>query len=210
MRNVRGNKTIIEYVKGAKSHFEYRVGKNATLTLVFIISKDHSHDIRALVHLKGFGATATIIGFYRSKGDAQVHLHTLQHHAAANTTSNLLVKSVLRDTSTFSYEGSILVDRPAQKTDAYQRNENLLLDGSAKATSKPALEILANDVRCTHGATVGTVEPNHLWYLATRGIDKTKARSMIADGFLKSALALVPDTIKRDVIEKRLNNYLYG
>ena len=131
-------------------------------------------------------------------------MHTLQHHKAPDTTSNLLVKSVLSGSSEIFYEGSILVDLCAQKTDAYQRNENLLLDEHTHATSSPALEILANDVRCTHGAVVKTLDENELWYLATRGIDRKTGRDMIASGFLASALDRIPNVDERALVEQKI------
>jgi Fe-S cluster assembly protein SufD len=98
------------------------------------------------------------------------------------------------------------VEKKAQKTDAYQRNANLLLSETAYAESKPSLEILANDVRCTHGATVGPVSDEELWYLATRGIPKKQAESLIVEGFFKSALEFVDDeSVKSAILQSVLH-----
>lgn len=167
-------------------HDDYHVYQDASLTLVYVI--DTSTELTTTVHLKGDHASATIIGIVTGNARNAMSINTLQHHAAPNTTSNLLIKSVLLDASSLRYEGSIVVDKVAQKTDAYQRNENLLLGARASAVSSPALEILANDVRCTHGAVVKTVDENELWYLSSRGIDYARGRIMIADGFLKSTV----------------------
>ncbi len=120
-------------------------------------------------------------------------LHTLQSHEAPGTTSDLLVKSLLTDNATFLYDGAIFVSRIAQKTDAYQRNENLMLSRVAHAESKPKLEILANDVRCTHGATIGSVREDELWYLKTRGIDNSEGTRLISRGFLESINSRISD-----------------
>lgn len=202
MKTIVGTKIVVTHVDAA-AHMEYRIGKHANFYLAVVVDGAHDLEINISLHLVGLEAHATVLGMVRTYGTALVQFHTLQHHGAVGTRSNLLVKSVLTDRSKFSYDGSILVDPVAQKTDAYQRNENLLMDGTARATSEPALEILANDVRCTHGATIGNVNEEELWYLSTRGITAQMGRKMIADGFLRSAFSLIPDTIVRNTIEKR-------
>lgn len=196
------NKTIVVDVDKV-SKKEYIVGENEFLTLAIVASAPSTKEAHYTVRLKGRGAEANIIGIIVGKGAGQFNLHTLQVHEAPETTSNLLVKSVLSDTSRFQYDGAIRVDKLAQKTDAYQRNENLLLSERAYAESKPTLEILANDVRCTHGATIGTVSKEELWYLATRGISNESGKKLIVDGFLESAVEKISDTIAaREVKEK--------
>ena len=106
------------------------------------------------------------------------------------------------------YDGGIRVEKEAQKTDAYQRNENLLLSEGAHAQSKPSLEILANDVRCTHGATVGKIPEDQLWYLATRGIGKKRGQGLIVSGFLGSALVSIDDTSVVESIKERIASSL--
>ncbi|MBI3576710.1 SufD family Fe-S cluster assembly protein [Candidatus Gottesmanbacteria bacterium] len=197
------NKTIIRDIFEGDSHVEYSVGEHEELTLVLILSGDNK-DVTAKVHLVGAGAKADILGFVVGKGSHMLALHTLQEHTAPETTSNLLVKGVLSDAAKFSYDGGIKVERKAQKTDAYQRNENLLLSKTASAESKPALEILANDVRCTHGATVGMVPKEQLWYLATRGVPKDQAERLIVTGFLHSALEKIQSDDARREVEKKL------
>ena len=130
-------------------------------------------------------------------------LHTMQVHEAPDTTSDLLVKTVLRDHAKCLYDGGIRVEKAAQKTDAYQRNENLLLSEHAYAESKPSLEILANDVRCTHGATAGPIDEEELWYLATRGITKDKGEGLIALGFIASALMRIDNVQARRKLQRR-------
>ena len=128
----------------------------------------------------------------------------MQHHEAQGTTRNLLVKTVLDGESSFSYDGAIRVEKEGQKTDAYQRNENLLLSNSVFAKSKPALEILADDVRCTHGATIGSIDAEQLFYLQTRGILEKEGRSLIVEGFLESLLSKITDTAKSEELRRAL------
>ncbi len=198
MKRIHNNQVIVERVGGEGLQQEYIVGKDASLTLILMVRVSGVVSLTPSVTLKGPGSSATILGVIYGTGKGVVNITTLQHHEAPNTTSNLLIKSVMTEESMCRYEGSILVDKRAQKTNAYQRNENLLLGDHAHATSKPALEILANDVRCTHGALVKTLDADELWYAATRGIGGTAARYMILNGFLLSTFDGIADTIVRE------------
>ncbi len=204
MRIVTTNRIVVKKYRNANIREEFSVGPNARLTLVYVIDGSMDMEVSPSVHLVGSGASATIIALVSGNKHGRIRMQTLQHHKAPNTTSNLLVKSTLSGQSEMYYEGSIRVDVSAQKTDAYQRNENLLLDNETRATSSPALEILANDVRCTHGAVIKTLDENELWYLSTRGIDRTKGRDMIASGFLTSALGLIRDVSVRTAVEQQM------
>lgn len=198
------NKIIVREITQKNSVLEYCVGEGEHMTLVFLLHGNKSLEVSISVKLKGKYAIADIIGFVIGKKDSRMTVHTLQEHVAPDTTSNLLVKSVVSDHAHFSYDGGINVDKLAQKTNAYQRNENLLLSKDATAQSQPALEILANDVRCTHGATVGMVPKDQLWYLSTRGIPKSKAETLIVSGFFTGALDRITDTGAKKKIIQRL------
>ncbi len=142
--------------------------------------------------LVGAGAKAYVHGFMF--GDQRQHfdLHTLQKHLAEQTTSDLHIRSALKDRSRSVYQGMIQVAAGAQRTDAYQANRNLLLSGTARADSIPGLEILANDVRCTHGATVGTVDAEQMYYLMTRGLPRNDAQRLVVEGFFAPVLDRIP------------------
>lgn len=197
------NKIIVREITQNNSVLDYTVGGCEHLTLVFLVNGNKNLELTLRVQLLGKSGIADIIGLVIGKNDNRMVIHTLQHHSAPDTTSNLLVKSAVYDHADFSYDGGIIVDKPAQKTNAYQRNENLLLSKDATAESKPALEILANDVRCTHGATVGMVPKDQLWYLSTRGILKKEAEKLIVSGFFMSALdRITDDTVKEKIIQK--------
>jgi Fe-S cluster assembly protein SufD len=197
------NETIVREITDNDDILEYAVCDNAQLTLVLLLAGQQNKEVSAHIRLNGIGARADILGFVVGKDDVRLALHTVQEHRAPGTTSNLLIKSVLTDAAKFFYDGGIQVAPYAQKTNAYQRNENLLLSKTASAESKPALEILANDVRCTHGATVGTVPAEQMWYLSCRGISKQEATRLIVSGFLTSALSRIADeSIRHDVEEK--------
>jgi Fe-S cluster assembly protein SufD len=186
-------KTIIEEINNGVTSYDYKVSKDEHLTLILRAIHKKNIDVTVRVHLMGRGASAVIIGFVVGSGDSIIKFHTFQLHEAPETTSNLLVKSALSGYSSCIIDGGIRVEKFAQKTDAYQRNENLLLSEDAHAESKPSLEILADDVRCTHGATVGPVSEEEVWFLATRGISKIQATSLIVKGFFRKATDLVED-----------------
>lgn len=144
------------------------------------------------VHLEHKGAEAFISGLFLAGKDQQFEFKTKQMHAAPHTKSDLLFVGALRDNARTNYEGIIKVEKGAQKTDAYQKNNNLLLSKTARADSEPLLEIEANDVRCTHGATVGPVDAEDLFYLMSRGIEKELAKKLLIFGFFSKVVEKIP------------------
>lgn len=172
---------------------EFDVKAGGVLNLVLLANHVAEADVRLRVRLIGKGASAIITGIVIGSGEEQISLHTMQEHRAPGTTSDLLIKAVLEGRAKCLYDGGIRVEKSAQKTDAYQRNENLLLSGRAYAESKPSLEILANDVRCTHGSTTGPIDPEQLWYLSARGISQKASERLITEGFINSALMRIGD-----------------
>lgn len=204
MKTITIDTVLVEDVHDDAS-YDYVVKNDAHLLLVLLmIDQKRGIDAHATVRLGGKGASTSIIGLAVGKETSSMKLHTLQHHQAPETTSNLLVKGVFRDTATFLYDGAIRVEKDAQKTDAYQRNENLLLSPGVFAESKPSLEILANDVRCTHGATMSSLSQDQLWYLAARGIARPDASRLLVSGFLESALTDIPLIHKDGIVHRVL------
>jgi Fe-S cluster assembly protein SufD len=133
-------------------------------------------------------AHAFLYGLYYGTGDQKIHMDTYQHHVAPDCTTDLMFKGALADSSRAVYRGMIHLEPGAQKTDAYQQNRTLLLSKSARIDSIPGLEILANDVRCTHGATAGQIDPTILFYLMSRGLTEFHAKKMIMDGFFEEVI----------------------
>jgi Fe-S cluster assembly protein SufD len=147
--------------------------------------------VRIQNDLAGEGATSQVTGAYFTDGNQHLDYDTFQEHIAPSTTSDFAFKGALRDTSTAVWRGMIRVERDAQKTNAYQENRNLMLSPTAHAVPIPGLEILANDVRCTHGATVGRVDREQLFYLMARGLSRSEAERLIVRGFFEDVLARV-------------------
>jgi Fe-S cluster assembly protein SufD len=147
--------------------------------------------VRIQNDLAGQGATSRVTGAYFTDGEQHLDYDTFQEHIAPNTTSDFAFKGALRDSSTAVWRGMIRVEPNAQKTNAYQENRNLMLSPSAHAVPIPGLEILANDVRCTHGATVSRVDREQLFYLMSRGLSRSEAERIIVRGFFENVLARV-------------------
>lgn len=143
-------------------------------------------------HLVGPGATAEMLGLYFGTGRQHVDFHTLQAHHAPRTTSDLLFKGAVRDSARSVFAGLIRVDPGAQKTNAFQSNRNLILSEGARADSIPKLEIMANDLRCTHGSAASRLNEEHVFYLMSRGLSRQQATFMIVEGFFADIFDRVP------------------
>jgi Fe-S cluster assembly protein SufD len=129
-------------------------------------------------------AKCSLMGAFHLKNTQEVHTHIKVTHQAEETTSNQLFKAVLEDFSKQSFDGKIFVEKQAQKTEAYQLNNTLLLSDHARCYSQPNLEILADDVKASHGATCGQIDKDALFFMKTRGISEYEARQMLISGFL--------------------------
>ncbi|HEU4971693.1 MAG TPA: Fe-S cluster assembly protein SufD [Gaiellaceae bacterium] len=146
------------------------------------------------------GATSRVTGAYFADGSQHLDYDTYQLHAAPDTTSDFAFKGALRDSAATVWRGMIRVEEGAQKTNAYQENRNLLLSKTATANSIPGLEILANDVRCTHGATLSQVDREQLFYLMARGLPRPVAERLIVRGFFQDVLDRIELQPVRDAV----------
>ncbi len=146
----------------------------------------------------GTGTNASLLGFFFGDGQQHFDQHTFQNHIVGHSTSDLLYKGALKDKAYSAFRGLIRVNPEAQRSDAYQANRNVLLSQHSHADSIPELEIEANDVRCTHGATVGPIDPDQLFYLMARGIDQAEAERLIVEGFFDPLMQKVPLEPVRD------------
>ncbi|MCK4302245.1 MAG: Fe-S cluster assembly protein SufD [candidate division Zixibacteria bacterium] len=151
------------------------------------------------VSLVGEGAESNIIGLLFASGRQHFDNHTRHHHAASRTQSNIDFKTVLRDKSTSAYTGLIRIENEAKGCEAYQENRNLLLNRGVRAEVIPELEILNEDVSCTHGATIGPIDPLTIFYLKSRGIEQEAAVRMIVAGFVDSTLKRLPSDVAERV-----------
>ena len=160
--------------------------------------------------LKGEGSFSEMLGLYFADADQHFAQRTLQSHNAPHTTSDLLYKGALKERSRSEYSGLIKVLKGAQGTDAYQANRNIVLSDEALARSIPQLEIEANEVRCTHGATVSPVEEEHLFYLMSRGIDRVTAQKLVVFGFFRDVLDRIRVEQVRDELSAAISSKVEG
>jgi Fe-S cluster assembly protein SufD len=168
--------------------------------------------VRMETKLAGPGSEARVTGGYAGGAGQHLDYDTTQEHAAPNTNSDLAFRGVLAAGATAVWRGMIKVDPGAQQTDAFQESRNLLLSPEAHADAIPGLEILADDVRCTHAAAIAQVDKDQLFYLTSRGLDAAAAKGLIIEGFLESlverlAAGPVRDSIS-EALEKRLGEIL--
>lgn len=145
--------------------------------------------------LAGQGARAEVIGFILGDGQQRHDVHTEQHHQAAHSWSNINFKVALADKAQAAYTGLIHIDTGALHSEAFQENRNLLLSDTARAHSIPILEILNQEVSCSHGATVSALDENLLWYLMSRGITRPNARRLVLRAFLQATLEKLPEAL---------------
>jgi Fe-S cluster assembly protein SufD len=164
--------------------------------------------VRMETKLAGPGSEARVTGGYAGGPGQHLDFDTIQEHAAPNTNSDLAFRGVLAAGSTAVWRGMIKVDPGAQQTDAFQESRNLLLSTDAHADAIPGLEILADDVRCTHAAAIAQIDKDQLFYLTSRGLDPAAAKSLIIEGFLESLVERLAEGPVRDEISARLEQRL--
>lgn len=169
-------------------HFAHQravVGRDGALQWTIGALGSRLAKVNQHVALVGEGADTQVNGVMFTEGKQHLSYHTLQHHRAAHCRSDLLYKGALQDHSHLVWRGMIKVDPGAQKTNGYQRNDNLILTETARADSIPGLEIEADDVICTHGATAGRVDDQQIFYARCRGLTRNEAVRMIVAGFFQ-------------------------
>ena len=185
-----------------------QVGRNAELQWIQTLLGSRMEKTNSYFRMVEPGANVFVHGFMFGDGRQHFDMHTLQKHLADHCTSDLLIKGCLKDRARSVYQGLIQVAEDAQRTDAYQANRNLLLSDTARADSIPGLEILANDVRCTHGATIGNVDPEQLYYLMARGLRSHEAQRLIVEGFFAPVIDRIPlESVReqlREVIQTKI------
>lgn len=192
-------------------HFAHQAGNvhsdgSLQWTVVGLGSK-FSH-IHQDVNLAGRAASAEVNGVTFTSDRQKISYYTQQHHQQQGTHSDLLYKEVLRDESRVIWRGMIKVDAAAQQTDGYQRSDALMLSNDARCDSIPGLEIEADDVRCTHGATTGRVDEEQIFYAKSRGINEKEAMHMIVEGFFQQVYDRIPIEVVRETLSRTVQGKL--
>ncbi|HSB00661.1 MAG TPA: Fe-S cluster assembly protein SufD [Anaerolineales bacterium] len=188
------------------SHERVRVERGGKLDWIFGAIGSRLTKNFSELDLAGEGAEGRMSGFYFTDGNQHLDHDTQQNHLAPHTTSDLLFKGALKGKSRSVWQGMIYVAPGAQKTDGYQANRNIVLSEGARADSIPGLEILADDVRCTHGATVGKLEEEPLFYLKSRGIPQAEAEKIVVEGFFDPIFQRIPFEGVRERFQEYIAN----
>ena len=222
--------TVVELVVGANARLRYvcgqelnersyvfgaqraEVARDGGLEWVALGFGSARGRVRMETLLAGPGADAKVTGAYAPHARQHVDFDTTQEHGAPNTTSDLAFRGILADRSSAVWRGMIKVDPGAQQTDAFQVCRNLLLSKRAHADAIPGLEILANDVRCTHAAAVAQIDQDQLFYLRSRGLDKMTSTRLVIEGFMAELVERFEEGPMREAlgaaIERRLHTLL--
>ena len=188
------------------THERVNVDRDGQVDWVFGAIGGHLTKNFADLDLIAPGANGKMSGFYFTDQDQHLDYDSQQNHLAPHTTSDLLFKGALVEKSRSVWQGMIYVAPGADKTDGYQANRNLLLSRDARADSIPGLEILADDVRCTHGATVGKIDQDQIFYLMARGISRVDAERLIVEGFFDPIMLRIPFEGVRERFQQSIIN----
>ncbi|MDJ0663290.1 MAG: Fe-S cluster assembly protein SufD [Acidimicrobiia bacterium] len=175
------------------SHVRGIVGRDANLHLGEAGLGGLLSRLNLTVDLEGNGSSANVVSAYFGDENQTLDYRYTMHHQGVNTNSDMFLKGAVQDEALSVFTGMIRIDEGAQKTDAYQTNRNLILSDGASAQSVPNLEILADDVRCGHGSTVGPLDDDQRYYLMSRGLDELRANRLLVHGFFNEALARFPE-----------------
>lgn len=193
------------------THEKVNVEAEAAVDWIFGSLGSHLTKNFSDLNLVGQGSSGKMSGFYFTNGNQHLDHDTQQNHLAPNTTSDLLFKGALVGESRSVWQGMIYVAENASKTDGYQANRNLVLSKKARADSIPGLEILTDDVRCTHGATVGKIDTDMVFYLESRGIPRKEAEKLIVEGFFDPIMQRIPFAGVKNrfqtAIEEKMSEY---
>ncbi|MFQ3577738.1 MAG: Fe-S cluster assembly protein SufD [Verrucomicrobiia bacterium] len=182
------------------------VGRDATVHLLTAHLGGGYNRSESVSHLTAPGASSNMLAVTLATEDQEFDQRTLQDHQTPNTSSDLLYKNALDDSARTIFSGLIKVEPGAHRTDAYQKVRNLMLSDDAEANSMPGLEILADDVRCTHGATGGQIDREELFYLMSRGLSERASKQLIVGGFLKEVF----DRVNAPAVTARLASLIEG
>ena len=168
--------------------------------LVFLMYPGVNCDVKLDVILAGEGAEANIYGAYVCGGDERVKFAVDMHHNLPHCNSRQLFKGIAGGASRVDFYGKVIVAQDAQKTEAYQENHNILLSDDARVDTKPQLEIYADDVKCSHGATIGRLNEEEQFYMRSRGISLEDAKVLQMISFIAPVLENIPDDAQREAV----------
>ena len=179
---------------------------DAKVDIVVLVYPGVSCDVKLDVHLVGEGAEANIYGAYVCGGDEKVKIAVDMHHDVPHCNSRQLFKGIAGGRSRVDFYGKIIVAQDAQRTEAYQENHNILLSDEAKVDTKPQLEIYADDVKCSHGATIGRLNEEEQFYMRSRGISLEDAKVLQMISFIAPVLENIQDEAQRETFAAEMED----
>ena len=182
------------------------VGRDASETVIVVVMPGVSVDLKFDVELVGEGAEANLYGAYVCAGQEKVKIAVDMHHKVPHCNSRQLFKGIAGGNSRVDFYGKIIVAKDAQRTEAYQENHNLLLSDGAKVDTKPQLEIYADDVKCSHGATIGRLNEEEQFYMRSRGITLEDAKVLQMISFVAPVLENIPEEAEREEVTAALES----
>jgi Fe-S cluster assembly protein SufD len=182
------------------------VGRDASETVIVVVMPGVSVDLKFDVELVGEGAEANLYGAYICAGQEKVKIAVDMHHKVPHCNSRQLFKGIAGGNSRVDFYGKIIVAKDAQRTEAYQENHNLLLSDGAKVDTKPQLEIYADDVKCSHGATIGRLNEEEQFYMRSRGITLEDAKVLQMISFVAPVLENIKEDAEREEITAALES----
>ena len=192
--------TEVIVVSGGQLNRGIEVQSGQSTDMVFLVYPGVSCDVSLDVSLKGEGAEANIYGAYICGGDEKVRFAVDMHHDVPHCNSRQLFKGIAGGSSRIDFYGKIIVAQDAQRTEAYQENHNILISDEAKVDTKPQLEIYADDVKCSHGATIGRLNEEEQFYMRSRGISLEDAKVLQMISFSAPVLEKIPDEAQREAV----------
>ena len=192
--------TEVIVVSGGQLSRSIEVQSGQSADMVFLVYPGVSCDVSLDVSLKGEGAEANIYGAYICGGNEKVKFAVDMHHDVPHCNSRQLFKGIAGGSSRVDFYGKIIVAQDAQRTEAYQENHNILISDEAKVDTKPQLEIYADDVKCSHGATIGRLNEEEQFYMRSRGISLEDAKVLQMISFIAPVLEKIPDEAQREAV----------
>ncbi len=180
------------------------LGRDEELSVLLIALPGVSADVSLKVDLNGEGARFALNGVGISTADEKIRVHVELRHNVPGCSSSQLFKNLVGGMARVDFYGRIIVAQDAQKTEAYQANHNLLLSETARVNTKPQLEIYADDVKCSHGATIGKLNEDEQFYMRSRGISLAEARFLQMISFVSPVFELVPEETERERLKNEV------
>lgn len=180
------------------------LGRDEELSVLLIALPGVSADVSLKVDLNGEGARFALNGVGISTADEKIRVHVELRHNVPGCSSSQLFKNLVGGMALVDFYGRIIVAQDAQKTEAYQANHNLLLSETARVNTKPQLEIYADDVKCSHGATIGKLNEDEQFYMRSRGISLAEARFLQMISFVSPVFELVPEATERERLKNEV------